>query len=170
MNRYRRITQTDNLVGYIVNIFDPVNLDIDIYIPSDKKSLYHNVVKNGYTFIDHDSQIETRIAYRCRIRGIKMNRIESKKNPVYCDVINKIIEFFTRCNNWIKINISDIDVYKRILVDIYDPLTGQSLRDILLENEYSSIFTDYNSEIKTTNQPKLTFTERKSRSQSPWKR
>lgn len=147
MNEYQKIDPIYNITGYIVNIFDQVNYDIDLYIPSEDKDKYDNVIKKKYTFIDIDnsSQIQTRYAYRCRLRGIYMDREKQSNIKLNKDSMRDVIEFFTRCNNWVIITISDIDIYRRGLIDIYDPLRKTSLKTYLLQGSYNSIFKDYNS-------------------------
>lgn len=143
---------TDNKVmGFIVNIYDSVNFDIDI--PLQDKERYKNVYQAPYTCIDLDNSqfVEPvqRIAYRCRIEGVSIDRNESndselKENNyrIVREANYKIKQRIMLCNSWVLCKIGAIDYYNRILIKIYDPITSKSLTEDIFA-EYPNVFSEY---------------------------
>lgn len=145
--KYHKMQEIHNVIGFVVNVHDPTNFDIDFKFEDDKTAYkYCHVISNKYTYTDLtdnfklsascDSEadasydieklmdnnfpgLKTGTAYRCRLRGIgiQQNQIPSHKwrsNQLKLEIINLI----DRADGWITCNLSDIDVYKRLLVDI----------------------------------------------------
>lgn len=155
-NRYYHYKEIDNLVGYVVNIHDAVNYDIDLFLSDELKTRYSNVITNTYTYQD-DSGFNVGVAYRCRLKGIGLH--QTKKRPDDFSFRrkrhnaneNRIIRLaqidmtkqIDRQNGWVLCNISDVDVYKRLLVTLMDPITKDDLSLILLKSEYRSCFRPY---------------------------
>lgn len=142
-NAYQHLEPLKNIPGYVVNIYDAVNFDIDLYIPNEYKDLYSNVIKNSYTFTDmgEQSKVLTRNVLRCRLRGIQMVKDNGsrKRRGALCKVIQRI----EKQNGWVICDLGDIDIYRRILIDIYDPITGDPINDVLLTDEYGDVFKEY---------------------------
>ncbi len=44
-------------------------------------------------------------------------------------------------NGWVRVSISDIDVYQRLLVVLYDPVTGENLNNLLLSQ--NNLYREY---------------------------
>jgi hypothetical protein len=133
LNKYKHMREIYNVNGFIVNIHDATNFDIDLSIPAEIREKYSDVIVSEYKFKDMDDDflenplLETisqkpeqiGITYRCRLRGVGINQnpIRNHKwrmNQVCVDV-KQLID---RCDNWVTCTISDIDVYRRLLVDI----------------------------------------------------
>lgn len=130
-NRYQRMREVHNVVGFIVNVHDAINFDIDLDIPPQLHERYNDVVSNQYTYQDLDPEflkmpantmeIAPKIGttYRCRLRGVGMNQLPhylhtSKSNQMSIEV-KRLID---RTDGWITCTLSDIDVYKRLLIDV----------------------------------------------------
>jgi hypothetical protein len=124
---------------------------------------YRNFISNDYSYIlltndifyNPDSfkshfipQIST--TYRCRLRGIAYNsdnKYYYKSNKNY-NLNIKISQLINLVNGWIICNISDIDVYNRLLVDIFIVTSTHiiNLKDFILEhmkNEQNPIYSEY---------------------------
>src|SRR5690606_23335268 len=134
--------------GYIVNVHDTTNFDIDLSISDDIREKYESVISNQYTYRDiniFDMKITNKawmidkhyanannqstngsdicnkigIAYRCRLRGIGINQENLIKNmgrsKQICMEVRQLID---RTDGWIMCTLSDIDIYRRLLVDI----------------------------------------------------
>lgn len=132
-NRYKRMREIVNVKGFIVNVHDATNFDVDLDISLDLHEKYQDVISNQYTYRDLNpnflknpnmenvSQIEPKIGttYRCRLRGVGINQLEAgthiwKLNQICIDV-KQLID---RTDGWVICTLSDIDVYQRLLVDI----------------------------------------------------
>jgi len=146
-NRYQRMTEVPNIIGFIVNVHDAINFDIDLEMSPKLHENYRDVISNQYTYQDlgHDflenPDITKKVisavgnTYRCRLRGVGMNQLPQhlhmSKSNIMCIEIKQLID---RTDGWITCIISDIDVYKRLLVDIFITTTKERInfRDYLL--------------------------------------
>lgn len=163
VSKYQRMKEVKNVRGFIVNIHDAANFDIDLNIIPELHERYHNVISNQYTyqdlspdFFDDPSFSQLKITpevgttYRCRLKGIGINQLPPNeytwKSNELCVDVKKLID---RTDCWVICNLSDIDVYQRLLVDIIvHTYTGPiNLREFLLskmENEDNPLFYPYN--------------------------
>lgn len=162
-NRYQRMREVHNVVGFIVNVHDAVNFDIDLDIPPQLHERYSDVVSNQYTYQDLSNdflenpdlnktiQITPKIGttYRCRLRGVGMNQLphylHTNKSNKMCIEVKRLID---RTDGWITCTLSDIDVYKRLLVDITihtssGPVNLRNHLLSLMEEEDDPIFYPY---------------------------
>lgn len=160
-NKYQRMREVYNVIGFIVNVHDAINFDIDLEISSELHDKYCDVVSNQYTYQDLGNDffedlnkttlITPRVGttYRCRLRGVGMNQLPQSihmwKSNQICVEVKQLID---RSDGWISCALSDIDVYKRLLVDIVIHTCTESinLRDYLLnrmENDDNPIFYPY---------------------------
>ncbi len=176
MFAYTKHPDISGILGYIVNVHDPVNYDIDLFLSPQLRKKYSQVITNTYTYQDEGDTIRTGITYRCRLKGVgvvtskqrKMKTSPSKipnpekdgnlfkslprhpgkkKDPVNFIIREAhiaIIRQFDRQNGWVICTISDVDIYRRLLVTLYDPITRKDLSEILLSEEYKDYFRPYN--------------------------
>lgn len=148
-NRYQRMREISGIIGFIVNVHDATNFDIDLEMPPEFHEKYGDVISNQYTYQDlhsdflenPDLNITTKIApkvgttYRCRLRGVGINQLSQHmhtwKSNQMCVEVKQLID---RTDGWIVCTLSDIDVYQRLLVDIiiYTGKGPINLRDYLL--------------------------------------
>jgi endonuclease YncB( thermonuclease family) len=136
-------------VGFVVNLYDPLNWDIDLLIPKNQLENFKNVFTSKYTYADEDGVEKEGVTYRCRIRGIiyeetsqslrKMIRRDDVVYKVYVEM-NQIID---RCNGWVACRIFGFDKYQRILVDIYDPVSKKNIGLNLLNLKNRGKFRRY---------------------------
>jgi len=123
---------TSNLyVGFVVNIFNSLNYDIHIEGISCPTGLLE------YTYSDEDGVVKTSKTHRCRLSGILR-----KKNPTpydeYIQSMRSVNMQIQKLNGWVFVQIVGEDKFKRLLVELYDVITGQSINDELrkLKNIY----------------------------------
>jgi len=132
-NRYQRMREIRDVTGFIVNVHDATNFDIDLDISPDLHEKYHDVISNQYTYQDLGIDFlenpdmnrlvcitpEIGTTYRCRLRGVGINQLSSSehtwKSTQMCVDVKQLID---RTDGWISCTLSDIDVYQRLLVDI----------------------------------------------------
>lgn len=161
VGKYQKMKEIAGVKGFIVNVHDSTNFDIDVSMNPNLVGKYKNVISNEYYYKDFeeeflknpnlysDSITHSGIAYRCRLRGIGLNQLPkhlhySKSNQL-CLEIRQLID---RTDGWVTCTLSDIDIYKRLLVDIvlHLPEGDVNLRDYLLvkmRTEKDPLFYNY---------------------------
>jgi len=84
--------------------------------------------------------IKNGISYRCRLK-----KIDAVK-PVN-DILHEVATLIYYHDGWVLCDISDVDIYNRLLVEIYDVDRKYSINNLLLNN-YSHFFKHYPSNSK----------------------
>lgn len=137
--------------AYVVTITKPLVLHMDLHIPSYIKDKYKSV-SNTYSYISElKDDIQEGTVYQCRINGIEINdclkHITIERNCEDCgcdeeekivsniakDIVIEIKNFLNETNNWVKVKVSEVDSYSRVLVDIYSFDTKKNLASLLLD-------------------------------------
>ena len=110
------------VTGYIVNIHDAVNFDIDLSHKFNKvlpnKYSYYDLTYSQLTHLTKNVSIKPRegISYRCRLRGIKFNR---KGGASQINLITKRVrQLINKSDGWVTCNLYGTDIYNRVLTDI----------------------------------------------------
>ena len=144
-------TVKETYLAYVVAIRDPLNLHLDIYWPPEISERYNSALHYDYTFVSEelDRNIQTRSAYSCHLRGIEIvstsptgtitsptgttspqGAIHSHNmKEAYIEVSKNVI----KTGGWVLVSISDIDIYRRILVNVFEVVTRKSINTALLE-------------------------------------
>ena len=52
LTRYQRKKEISNVVGFVVNIHDATNFDIDLDLPEHLRREYHDVIAKRYSYIN----------------------------------------------------------------------------------------------------------------------
>lgn len=137
----------------VVKIVNAVNIDVILNLTEEQKRLYSTVITNpiSYTVTDpvtlKDREIVHTVAYRARLGGIAVpgktiNQSQLKKKLMNI-ATTQLRCYLMRTNGLFKCKISDIDVYHRILIELFDPITGKSLNDHILK-KFHPIMSPYN--------------------------
>lgn len=153
MNKYRRMP-SHTVIGYITNCSDNVNYDIWFDWKSDISDKYSAVHTESFTYVDVNvngvkysenvgiipsNTVNTGTSYRCRLK-----KIDAVKST---DEILEEVETLIHYNDgWVRCVISDIDIYNRLLVEIWDIDKTYCINDILL-NRYPNFFKLYPTNI-----------------------
>lgn len=146
---YTKLQVIRNVPGFIVNSYDGTNYDIDIIFPEGIEELYEDkVITNPYEFFERATcecppVKMNRKTYRCRLKGIKTNNKVKSDPDLMKKISNDVLNFKNRCNGWVFLNIGDIDVFKRMLVEMFDPISGESLNQVLLNPDFKDMYTIY---------------------------
>lgn len=170
VSRYQRLKEIKNINGFVVNIHDATNFDIDLDLPVELRDKYNDVISNEYFYQDLPSDFleNPNLAnqqlipcksktYRCRLKGIGINQLPNNyhihKNNIISYEIKQLID---NNDGWVLCNLSDIDVYQRLLVDIIIPTNTEniSLKDFLLNKmnyEDNPLFYPYSTYKRTFN-------------------
>ena len=177
-NKYQRMREIRGIIGFIVNVHDATNFDIDLEMSPELHEKYGDVISNQYTYQDLDrdflenpgiltckdaknTEITPKIGttYRCRLRGVGINQLATNvhtwKSNQMCVEVKQLID---RTDGWITCTLSDIDVYQRLLVDIVINTSKSpiNLRDYLLsrmEHEDNPIFYPYSGKLNNGFKP-----------------
>lgn len=144
---YRKLERKGPYLGFITQVYDSANFDIDIDMPSEVRDSYKDVYAKGYIAIDMD---EPRVSskrlksYRCRIRGIVVDKNRRDRNSTTSArlALAKIERRAKLYNSWVLCYVNEIDQYNRILVELCDPITGESMTDDIFE-EHPEVFKKY---------------------------
>jgi len=165
INKYQRMREVRGVTGFIVNVHDATNFDIDLDIVPELHEQYCDVISNQYTYQDLGADFlenpdlnrlrvtpEVGTTYRCRLKGVGINQLSSSehtwKSNQMCVNVKQLID---RTDGWVTCTLSDIDVYQRLLVDIviYTSNGPINLRDYLLlrmKDEDNPIFYPYSGQ------------------------
>jgi len=157
-NKYHRMPEIFNVKGFVVNVHDPINFDIDFELSQKTLSMYSSVISNNYNHKDLDENYNVEnvlsnsgetigTAYRCRLRGIAVNQTASSawKNNQLAVEIKHLLD---RSDAWVICTLSDIDGFKRLLIDIVIPTNNGAINlcEYLLnrmEGDDNPIFSPY---------------------------
>jgi hypothetical protein len=127
--------------GYVVNIYDVLNYDIDI------KTSISNLITNPYTYKDIVNVITGELGIekksttvRCRLVGIGINQKNKKQKNEMTYEVKKLIN---HVDGWVKCTIVGVDVYNRLLLDIYLPILNLHLNDYILQHDCHQLFYIY---------------------------
>jgi hypothetical protein len=124
-------------LGYILNIYDAINFDIGL-----EDITYRGILCEKYHYRQHEKDC-TGISYRCRLKGI-----EYKPNVKYTADYKKskldIVQLIDRLNGWMVCRWFSVDTYKRLIIQLTDPITDENLSSYLLE-KFPDTFQRYRS-------------------------
>ena len=132
---YQKIPQSrETYLAYVVAIRDPLNLHLDIYWPSEVADRYSNAIHYDYTFISEElgNQICTRSAYSCHLRGVEIVSTSPNDFTNMKEAYILISKRIARSGGWVLVSLTDIDIYRRILINVFDIVTRQSLNQEFL--------------------------------------
>lgn len=156
--------------GYVVNIHNGVNYDIDLSGKDTAtllaSSLYHSVNKSEYSYAERDNKFSDNSiqsndnreevvcsgwSYRCRLYGVGIQGSRRSKQEDLTKLKQRIVRDLTKRINlqqgWVDVKIYGVDDYqRRILVDIFDPITGENLSYLHNSNYYRKLYYTYNDE------------------------
>lgn len=138
-----------DILGYVVNIHDCLNIDMDLKT-SDPKLL--NAIKSAhnleYSYLDCKNNEVTSKAYRCRVYEVGSNYLKHDSSSLFRSAYQKcyfnLMRIINLQNGWIKVRIRSIDIYNRVLIDLIDIETGKDLKDLIyFSPNYSRVFHRY---------------------------
>lgn len=143
-------------LAYVVVIRDSLNFHLDIYCPEKIKKKYDNVINYTYDFKSEElgDQVYSRQAYSCHLKGVEIiidDNDSSNVKEAHAFVTKKI----SRTNGWVLVSIGDIDIYRRILITLFDIITRKNINDEILAKKSSKsqkpIAKEYSRPIRNKN-------------------
>ncbi len=153
-----KITQSK---GFIVNIHDPINFDIDFDVEIER--FFINAIKKNYQYIslnkvDILQDIEDNIlkkelkkgkTFRCRLKGVTINRNFNRRelNMNSGKILQELRNLINSCDSWVTCDIYDIDIHNRLLINLKIEFDNKTvdIKDFILARSkvYSNIYTHY---------------------------
>lgn len=132
-------------IGFVVNVFNAVNYDIDIFNGEPENDTdYHGV----YTFDDGEGIISRGKTYRCRMYGV-LKRRGSGRNDEANRVMNIIKHIINKTNGWVMVKYFGRDKFDRILVELYNPINGECFNEVV--RNYNNIYFPYSDKSENEN-------------------
>lgn len=118
-------TNLEPQLGFIVNIYDALNYDIDFpYIDKTTRNskMLEPVIHNKYSYkhILNNGTLTAEsmgTSYRCRLNGIEINNSTYNRKILkqYTTDVKKIID---RVDGWCECYFRGVDVFNRLLIDV----------------------------------------------------
>lgn len=156
-HKYQKLREIYDVKGFVVNVHDSANFDIDLNIPRHLSERYSSVITNTYSYKDMSEDFIkspdlekvkalpslTGQTYRCRLKGIGLrtdfNNWETFQRTI---MVRRLID---RADGWVTCTISDIDIYRRLLIDIQISVKDRKvdLKEFLLGSDKGSFYFDY---------------------------
>lgn len=114
------------LIGFVVSILDTLNFDIDLEINSPLPDCYNRANSGNYSYFLANAPPETRTmrqsrAIRCHLKNLTLPRKEDENglSAIGAATIFSITWICER-DMMVGVEVSDIDIYNRVLVRIFD--------------------------------------------------
>lgn len=138
------------LPGFVVNVHDAINFDIDLSFTPSQRYHYRHVIQNDYKYKEEasDEAIKSGKAYRCRLKGIQLSSSHKVhgKSVTMSKATTDMEHMIDRSNGWVICVIDSVDVYNRLLIDLIDPALypeKYASYSELLFTGYPQLFTKY---------------------------
>jgi len=128
-----------SVLGYVVNMFNPLNYDLDLDLPDAFPTA--DLETNTYTYTeDGTDQIKEGTTYRCRLVGILRRKYVTSHDDVQ-GMTRVLNHRFLRLNGWVLVRIMGFDKYKRLLVELIDFVAGTSINNEIINNK--ALYVEY---------------------------
>lgn len=145
--------RTDKRLAYILRMENCLNFDIDYgFTPNEIRRM--NLRTNEYYYKDEEGDDGLSLGITCmsRLEGIrtlipigrnKDTFIPRKLEKLMISAVHEFTQAINRCGHFVHFKVLGIDVYRRVVVRLYDPVTGSCLNDIFLQEKYNTLFEPY---------------------------
>ena len=136
---------------YVIGVSNCVNLDVDFGFTPEEEKRYQGCIVNSYEYnvVDRETMVEgdSKLGkcYRARIKGmspIKDKKSHSDYKRLMKEATFTINKWRTKTHGYFLCKVGDVDTFRRILVELYDPVTLECVNDTLLDN-HSAILEPY---------------------------
>ncbi len=142
------MSSSNFIVGYVANLFNSLNLDVDLGEQSDPSVAailrkYRPIITSSYQYTDeYGTGVRTGTTFRCRLAGILKKKTGNFSNHDYVVSLRRLTYHINLLNGWVYVRVVGIDRYQRLLVELIDVITGKSFSEELLS--YTSVYITYN--------------------------
>jgi hypothetical protein len=126
--------------GYILNIFDSLNLDIGFEDLPELTGIPHDKM---YTYTTGEElSVKTGKSYRCHIKDLRF-RNNHRVHPDFNISKKVLMQWSDYSDGHVLCKIHNIDTFNRLIVELFDPFTLESYKNYLIQN-FKTIFCVYN--------------------------
>ena len=133
--------------GFVTHIESALNLDIDFGLSETerKRFLIDNAFSKEYTYRRiGKNDFKVGVAHRVRLHGIEKIQCKGRRDQrLVAEALNEFRNVIDRCGGCVDYHITGIDVFGRVITDIFDPISKKKLNDIFLQPKYSRVFRKY---------------------------
>lgn len=137
--------------AYVAQIATSLNLDVDFGMSHSAHSTSTNHSDWGierafisdYTYAGKDGSHKTGKLHKTRLNGVSPIRDNGKNKYVETMATREFREKIDRCGGFVQYKIFGLDIFNRVLIEIYDPVTGENLNSIYLKPQYRRAFKPY---------------------------
>jgi hypothetical protein len=120
-----------------LNIYDAINFDIGL-----EEITFRGILSEKYTY-KQEGEENTGTSYRCRLKGLEY-RPNVKYTPEYKRSKMDVVQLIDRLNGWMVCRWFSVDTYKRLIIQLVNPVTEENLAVYLLD-KFPDIFQRYRS-------------------------
>lgn len=126
-------------LGFVVNMYNPLNYDIDLDLPPDFPTA--DLETCAYTYTEDGADgVQRGTTYRCRLEGILRRKFVSNQDEYYAST-RMVSQRLLRLNGWVLVRIVGFDKYRRLLVELIDFVAGTSINKDL--KALGHLYTEY---------------------------
>lgn len=132
--------------GFVVHIETPLNLDVDFGLTEATviNLRLNDADSSKYFYTDKSHIYKNSMAFRTRLHGIAIKKdIPKRHKKIMAEAFNEFRQAIDRSGGNVNYNICGIDVFRRVIADLYDPISGECLNKIFLQPKYDSVFKPY---------------------------
>jgi len=164
MGKMTAIRDDNKKLAYILRMENCLNFDIDYgFTPHQIRRM--NLRTNEYYYKDSygdgggDEQLSLGVTCMSRLEGIRTLIPIGKNKDVFVPkkleklmvcAVHEFTQAINRCGHFVHFRVVGIDVYRRVVVRLYDPVSGRCLNDIFLQDKYNTLFEPYTSKHSST--------------------
>lgn len=124
-------------LGYILNIYDAINFDIGL-----EEITFRGILCEKYSY-KQDHRESSGTSYRCRLKGLEY-KPNVKYSPEYKKSKMDVVQMIDRLNGWMVCRWFSVDTYKRLIIQLIDPITEENLANYLMD-KFPDTFQRYRS-------------------------
>lgn len=136
-------------LGFVVNIHGLLNYDIDFNLSDNELNHFNlsNVEYVPYDYEEDDGELQSGKSHRARLEGIIALPEKGKYiNKLKAQALFEVNRFLDRTGGFVKYHITGVDIFHRAIITIWDPVSGDCLNDLLLDQKYNLLFKKYKKE------------------------
>lgn len=134
--RYQKLPANREIfLAYVIGIRDSLNLHLDIYWSLEMEARYSSALNYTYEFVSEElgPNVQSRKAFSCHLRGVEIINSTPQEFQNTKEAYIYISSRINQSNGWVLVSVSDIDIYRRVLVNVFDLITRESLNAGLLK-------------------------------------
>jgi hypothetical protein len=131
-------------LAFVVNVQNTLNVDIDLELPPELAAALPPPAT--YTYVEREEDrldmyaYRKRTFYRCRLRNI--DRVATCSSAIAREALHQLVHRIDGFNGWCIAQVHGMDEFNRVLIDVFDPFTGESLVEWMLD-KFPAVIVPY---------------------------